>query len=143
MTAFQLLTTAQPDGNNANGTVFIPNPSVTSYALGNLSMSMYVGSVGIGNCTLKDVLFRPGNNTFSLRALTNETAVAGLLFTTYKSGIFPITIVADEVVYNGQRLPYYENALRANNMTVQLDVIKVLEQAGLAGALGINTTAAA
>jgi hypothetical protein len=140
LTKFELLTTAQPDGSNSKGTVFIPNPSVCTYAMGNLSMSMYVGNVSIGNSTLDDVLLRPGNNTFSLRALTNETTVAGLLFTAYKSGIFPITIVAEEAVYNGQHLPYYENALRANNMTVQLNVIEVLEQAGLAGALGINTT---
>ncbi|KAJ9612516.1 hypothetical protein H2200_004113 [Cladophialophora chaetospira] len=140
LTDFALITEALKNGTNAHGTVFIPNPTTSTYEMGNLTMNMYVKNTYVGNSTLKDVVIRPGNNTFNMYATTNQTAVVGLLFTTFKCGIFPIDIVASGSTYNGQRLPYYEKALQANNLTVQLNVIKVLEEAGLAQYLGINTT---
>jgi len=143
VTDFQILTTAQPDGSNANGTVLIPNPTVATYAMGNLTMDMFVGEVFIGNSTLQNVVLRPGNNTFPLRSVTNQTAVVGLLFNEYKSGIFPINIVSRRAIYDGEDLPYYEQALQANNLTIHLNVIEVLVKSGLAGYLGINTTSTA
>ena len=143
VTDFELITTSHPSDYNANGTVFIPNPTVTTYEMGNLTMDMYVGNVSIGNSTVENVVLRPGNNTFPLRALANQTAVVQLLFTDYKSGIFPVNIVSKGVIYQGEHLPYYEYALRSNNLTIHLNVIEVLEKAGLAGYLGINTTSTA
>ncbi|KIW16576.1 hypothetical protein PV08_03764 [Exophiala spinifera] len=143
VTDFNLIMTAHPDNYNSNGTVLIPNPSVTTYEMGNMTMDMYVGNVSIGNSTLENVVLRPGNNSIPLLALTNQTAVGLLLFTNYKSGIFPIEIVNRGVVSNGQHLPYYEQPLQAKNLTVKLNVIDVLERAGLAQALGINTTSSA
>lgn len=143
VTDFEILTTPQSDGSNANGTVSIPNPTVATYAMGNLTMDMFVGDVLIGNSTLRDVVLRPGNNTFPLRGVTNQTAVVQLLFTEYKSGIFPINVVSRRVVYDGQDLPYYEQALQANNLTVHLNVIEILQKAGLASLLGINSTSSA
>lgn len=143
MTDFELIMTAHPDNYNSNGTVLIPNPTVTTYEMGNMTMDLYVGNVSIGNSTLENVVLRPGNNSLPLLALTNQTAVGLLLFTEYKSGIFPIDIVTRTVVNNGQRLPYYEHPLQAKNLTVKLNVIEVLEKAGLAQALGINTTSSA
>ncbi|KIX10625.1 uncharacterized protein Z518_01709 [Rhinocladiella mackenziei CBS 650.93] len=140
VTEFALITTAQPDGSNAHGTVVIPNPTVTTYSLGNLTMSMFVGGFSIGNSTLQDVVLPPGNNTVPLRAVTNQTAVVELLFTDYKSGIFPIDVMVNRVVFHDKDLPYYEHALQLHNMTIQLDVIQVLEQAGLAGYLGIGNS---
>lgn len=140
VTDFELITTAQTDGSNANGTVFMPNPSVTTYEMGNLTMDMYTDDILIGNSTLPNVVLKPGNNTLPLRAVVNQTAVVTLLFTKYKCGIFPIDIVSKQTVYNGQDLPYYDQALQANNLTIHLNVIDVLEKAGLASYLGINTT---
>ncbi|KAI1611814.1 hypothetical protein EDD37DRAFT_465490 [Exophiala viscosa] len=140
VTDFELLTTAQPDGSNANGTVFMPNPSMTTYEMGNLTMDMYTDGVLIGNSTLHNVVLKPGNNTLPFRALTNQTAVVTLLFNKYKCGVFPVDIVTKRTSYNGQDLPYYDQALQSNNLTINLNVIEVLEKAGLAGYLGINTT---
>ncbi|KAK5459886.1 hypothetical protein LTS15_004015 [Exophiala xenobiotica] len=140
VTDFELITTSHPSDYNANGTVLIPNPTVTTYEMGNITMDMYVGNVWIGNSTLENVVLRPGNNTFPLRALANQTAVVQLLFTDYKSGIFPVNIVTKGVIYHGEHLPYYEYALQSKNQTNNLNVIEVLEKAGLAGYLGINTT---
>jgi hypothetical protein len=140
LTDFAIITETLKNGTNANGTIAIPNPTVATYDMGNLTMSMYVNGTYVGNSTIKDMVIRPGNNTFEMYATTNQTTVLSLLFTSYKCGIFPIDIVTDKVVYNGQQLPYYERALQAKNLTVQLNVIEVLEKAGLAQYLGINTT---
>ncbi|EHY60036.1 hypothetical protein HRR83_006394 [Exophiala dermatitidis] len=137
---FTILTTSQPDGANANGTVMIPNPSVATYQLGDVGLTMSVDGLPVGNSTLKSVLLKPGNNTFTMRATTNQTAVVGLIFTNYKSGILPIDIVGNSSVYDGQHLEYYEKALSSNKVQIKLDVIKALDEAGLAGLLGINTT---
>ncbi|EXJ92747.1 hypothetical protein A1O3_01299 [Capronia epimyces CBS 606.96] len=140
LTDFAILTTTQADGANANGTVTIPNPSIATYQLGNVSLAMSVAGLPVGTATLPDVLLKPGNNSFPMRAITNQTAVVDLIFTNYKSGILPIDIVGNTSVYAGKHLPYYEQALQANNVTIRLDVIKALEDAGLAQYLGINTT---
>ncbi|EXJ91011.1 hypothetical protein A1O1_04118 [Capronia coronata CBS 617.96] len=137
---FTILTSSQPDGANANGTVMIPNPSIATYQMGNVSLTMSVAGLPVGVATLPDVLLKPGNNTFNMRAVTNQTAVVGLIFTDYKAGILPVDIVANGSVYDGQHLNYYEQALRTNNVTIQLDVIKALEDAGLAELLGITNS---
>lgn len=139
VTKFTILTKSLPDGSNANATVTIPNPSVSTYEMGNLTMSMSVNGLPIGIATLRDVVLRPGLNTFSMLATTNQTAVVGLIFGPYKSGILPIDIVGNSTVYNGQHIPWYEQALQANKLTIHIDVIKALWQAGLAQLLGITT----
>jgi hypothetical protein len=140
---FSILTTAQPDGANANGTVLIPNPTIATYQLGNITLAMSVAGLPVGSALLSNVLLKPGNNTFPMRAVTNQTAVVELIFTDYKSGILPVDIIGNTSVYHGQRLEYYEKALQANKVTIQLDVIKALEDAGLAGLLGITTNSTA
>lgn len=143
LTDFTIITETLKNGTNANGTVFIPNPSVATYDMGNLTMNMFVNGTLVGNSTIKNMIIRPGNNTFGMYATTNQTAVVNLLFTDYKCGIFPIDIVTRNITYDGQALPYYENALKAKNLTVHLDVIKALEQAGLAQYLGISANSTA
>ena len=110
--------------------------------MGNVTMDMYVKGIFVGNGTIKDLVIRPGNNTFPLYATTNQTTVLQLLFTRFKCGIFPIDIATRKVVSDGQELAYYEKALQAKNLTVKLDVISALQRAGLAQYLGINTTVA-
>ena len=141
MTEFNILTTTLPDGSNANGTVSIPNPTVMTMAMGNVTLSMSVAGLPIGYSTLPNLVLRPGNNTVPMLAVTNQTAVVGLIFESqYKSGILPIDIVGNTTSYNGQDLPYYEAALKENKLTIHLDVIKALEEAGLAGYLGIGNS---
>jgi hypothetical protein len=143
LTSFAIITETLKNGTNANGTVFVPNPTVATYDMGNLTMNMYVNGTAVGNSTIKDMVIRPGNNTFEMFATTNQTAVVQLLFTNYKCGIFPIDIATETVTYNGQRLDYYEKALQLKNLTVHLDVISALEKAGLAQLLGISTNSTA
>lgn len=89
------------------------------------------------------MVLKPGNNDFAMRAVTNQTTVVTMIFTDYKDGILPIDVVGNTTTFNNQSLIYYEKALQANKLRLNLDVIDALERAGLAAALGINTTAKA
>lgn len=143
LTEFNILTSEQEDGANANGTVSIPNPSVVSVELGTVTLDMSVAGTPVGVATIEDLVLKPGNNLFEMRAVTNQTAVVTLIFTDYKDGILPIDVVGNTTTFNDQSLPYYEKALQSNKLRLNLDVIDALERAGLAGLLGINTTSKA
>lgn len=143
LTEFNILTSEQEDGANANGTISIPNPSVLSVEMGTVTLAMSVAGTPVGVATIEDLVLRPGNNTFEMRAVTNQTTVVTMIFTDYKDGILPIDVVGNTTTFNNQSLPYYEQALQSNKLRLNLNVIDALERAGLAGLLGINTTAKA
>lgn len=128
---------------NANGTISIPNPTVISIELGTVTLDMSVAGTPVGKAVIEDMVLKPGNNDFAMRAVTNQTTVVTMIFTDYKDGILPIDVVGNTTTFNNQSLIYYEKALQANKLRLNLDVIDALERAGLAAALGINTTAKA
>ncbi|KIW70686.1 hypothetical protein PV04_02931 [Phialophora macrospora] len=139
VTAFHIINPALADGTNANGTIHIPNPSVSQFELGDLTLNMSVNGMSIGTATLPNVFIAAGNNSIPMTAVTNQTAVAGLVLGPYKSGVLPIDMVATSVTYDGQRIPWYEQALGAVPLRVDLDVIPALQESGLAGMLGLGT----
>jgi hypothetical protein len=140
VTAFHIINPPLADGTNANGTVYIPNPSVSQFEVGDLTMTMSVTGTPIGTATLSNVFLAAGNNSIPMTAVTDQTAVAGLVLGPYKSGVLPIDLVATAVRYDGQRIPWYEQALGAlPPLRVDLDVIPALQESGLAGMLGLET----
>ena len=143
LTEFNILTSEQEDGANANGTISIPNPSVLSVEMGTVTLDMSVAGTPVGVATIEDLVLRPGDNTFEMRAVTNQTTVVTMIFTDYKDGILPIDVVGNTTTFKNQSLVYYEKALQSNKLRLNLNVIDALERAGLAGLLGINTTSKA
>ena len=106
--------------------------------MGNLTMNMSVNGLPIGTSSLQNVILSPGDNYFPMTAVTNQTAVAGLVLGPYKSGVLPLDIVGDSCVYDGQEILWYEQALQALTLRVDLNVMQALVQSGLAGALGLS-----
>lgn len=140
VTDFNILTTPQEDGSNANGTLFIPNPTVMTVQLGTVTLSMSVDGSEVGSATIQDMTLAPGDNRLEMRAVTNQTAVLGFIFNQYKDGVLPIDVVGNTTTFNGQTIPYYQIPLQHNVLRLNLDVIDALERAGLADLLGINRT---
>lgn len=140
LSTFNILTTEQEDGANANGTIVIPNPTVLSVEMGTVTLDMSVAGTPVGVATIKDLVLVPGNNTFEMRAVTNQTTVVTMIFTDYKQGILPIDVVGKTATFNNQSLAYYEKALQSNTLRINLDVIDALRRAGLAEALGITNS---
>jgi Protein of unknown function (DUF3712) len=130
VTSFELLNHTNPDGSNSVGTVFIPNPTVMTLAMGNVSLDMSVDGTFIGNATLPDLILEPGNRTYPIRITSNQTAVVDLLQAKYGCGILPVDIVGNKSMYDGQELTYYSKALQANKLTNELNVRPALDALG-------------
>ena len=137
VTSFHLLTESLPDGGNAQGTVFIPNPTPISLGMGNVTLDMNVAGTFIGNATIPDLYLTPGNNTLPIHVTVNQTAVIGLLQQDqFNCGILPVDIKGKKSMYNGEELTYYTAALQANKLTNDLNVRPALEEAGFGFVLG-------
>ncbi|CAG7915748.1 unnamed protein product [Penicillium olsonii] len=131
------------NGYNMNGTVLIPNPSVMTITMGNLSLNLAVDGKAMGTTYLNDLVLKPGNNTVPMLAKVDQSAVIGLLTSSsnpYKDGIVPFDITGNSSTYNGKELPYFTKALSANKLTVKLDVGAALKEIGfdlIKSALGV------
>lgn len=123
-----------PDGSNMVGTVYIPNPSVMTLDLGNVTMNLSVDGKSIGYSLLPDLVLRPGNNTVPMQSRVDQLAVIGLIQSKYKNAVLPLEIVGNSSVRDGKSLTYYEEAIKSNTVKLDLNVGPAL------AAVGINMT---
>ncbi|EDU50567.1 conserved hypothetical protein [Pyrenophora tritici-repentis Pt-1C-BFP] len=123
-----------PDGSNLVGNVSIPNPSVMTLDLGNVTMNLGVDGKSIGYTLIQNLLLKPGDNKFPIQSHVDQLTILGLITSKYKNAILPLEIVGNSSVKNGQHLTYYEDAIKSNTVKLNLDV-----GPALAG-IGINTT---
>ncbi|KAL4979423.1 hypothetical protein BDW66DRAFT_148177 [Aspergillus desertorum] len=113
------------DGNNAIGTVYIPNPSVLQLDMGNLTLDVSLqNGTALGQSFLNDLVLKPGNNTVEMLAKMDQD----LLFDMVISGVrvVPLRIVGNSSVYNGEEIPYFTKALAANVLTIDLNLTATL-----------------
>ncbi|KAL4891225.1 hypothetical protein BDV59DRAFT_203670 [Aspergillus ambiguus] len=121
------LTKEQADGSNSAGTVLIPNPSVITIAMGNVTLDLSVDGTAIGQSFLNNLVLKPGDNQLPMTAKVDQTALAGMLENyKEKNYIVPVQITGNSSVYNGQHLTYFETALAANQLNVDLNVLEIL-----------------
>ncbi len=98
-------------------------------------MNLYVEGDLVGYSAINDLVLRPGDNTVDMRSTTNQSLVLSKL-SRFSDGILPVDIVGNSSIYNGQRLPYYEDALASNKLRVNLNVGAALRALGLGAAAG-------
>ncbi|KAL1609208.1 hypothetical protein SLS59_001572 [Nothophoma quercina] len=122
------------DGSNMLGTVHIPNPSVMTLDLGNVTMNLAVAGKAVGYSLLPDLVLKPGANNVSMQARVDQSSIISMILSTYKNGILPLEIVGNSSVKNGVHLNYYEEAIKANTIKLDLDTGPALK------AIGINVT---
>jgi predicted extracellular nuclease len=90
---------------NLHGNTFIPNPSLVTVALGNVSLSISTAKAGVvGSATIENMTLVPGDNNLPLVSVINQTAIISSLDA---NGFVDLTITATESVFNGQHLTYY------------------------------------
>ncbi|KAL8721541.1 MAG: hypothetical protein Q9225_001795 [Loekoesia sp. 1 TL-2023] len=130
VTSFSIKLTPEPDGANMIGTVYIPNPTVLTLTMGNVTFNNFVENEFIGTSLLSDLVLTPGNNTIPMRSIVNQTLVIEKVTETYKDGLLPIDIVCNSSVYNGQHLEYFEKALQSNRQHIVLNVGAALAALG-------------
>ncbi|KAL8938860.1 MAG: hypothetical protein Q9216_003663 [Gyalolechia sp. 2 TL-2023] len=122
VTDFSIKLLPEPDGANMIGTVYIPNPTVLTLTMGNVTFNNYVDDEFIGTSLLSDLVLRPGNNTVSMRSTVNQTLVIEKVTGTYKDGMLPIEVRSNSSIYDGQHLEYFEKALQGSQQHIVLNV---------------------
>ncbi|OAL07604.1 hypothetical protein IQ06DRAFT_12984 [Phaeosphaeriaceae sp. SRC1lsM3a] len=125
------------DGSNMLAKVFIPNPSVMTLDLGNVTMNLAIDTTAIGYAFLPNLLLKPGNNTVDMQAHVDPLTVYDQVNRNYKNAIVPLSVSGNSSVRDGVHLTYYEEAIKSNVVKLDLNVGPALETA-----LGIklNTT---
>ena len=111
--------------SNQNQTNILPLP----LPQGNVTLDLYANGQFMGHSYINDLTLQPGDNNRSMTAQINQTASFLLISGSsapYPKGVVPFTITGNSSVYNGQELPYFTQALAANNLTVDLDVYKII-----------------
>ena len=69
-----------------------------------------------------------------MQARVEQVTLLSMVLKTYQDAILPLEIVGNSSVRNGQHLTYYEEAIKANTIKLDLNAGPALE------ALGINVT---
>ncbi|KAF2187798.1 hypothetical protein K469DRAFT_704753 [Zopfia rhizophila CBS 207.26] len=119
------------DGSNLIGNVFIPNPSVMTIDLGNVTMNLAVDGKDIGTSLLPNMVLRPGDNNIPMQSKVDQGAVLSLVTTKYKNAVIPIDIVGNSSMAGDQHLEYFETAIQSNKMRLDLNVGPALAALGL------------
>ncbi|KAJ5887533.1 hypothetical protein N7495_007574 [Penicillium taxi] len=122
------------DGNNMFGHAYIPNPTVMTIAMGNITLNLFLEGTFIGNSYMNNIVLKPGNNTVPMVSSVNAMQILEFMASTnntYHDGVVPFLVTGNSSVYHGVELPYFTEALRANNLTIHLNVTKSLDELGI------------
>ncbi|KIH92757.1 hypothetical protein SPBR_02927 [Sporothrix brasiliensis 5110] len=122
------------DGTNFHTTATIPNKSLVTFEIGNVTFNTYLNGSFVGTSYINDVTLVPGDNVFPFRASIQQGPILTAVTTqpSCKDGIVPMDLSGKTVDNHGQPLAYFANALSTHNTTVPLDLGTPLR------ALGIN-----
>ena len=127
---------AEEDGANMLGKVSIPNPSVITIHMGDVTLDLSVDGEPIGTSLLPDLVLKPGTHEYDMRSTVQTLVVAGLIQSDYPDGILPLEIVGNSSVVDGENIPYFEAAIQSNVIRLDLNAGPALVEAGLGGVLG-------
>ncbi|OGM49896.1 hypothetical protein ABOM_001520 [Aspergillus bombycis] len=152
--AARLILPAEEDGTNLRGTATLPNHSVVTFALGNVTLNLKTADIIIGQGYLENVVLKPGNNTMPLRAtlnirtvLENLIDIVGAQASALMDGKLEISASGNSTVYNGKHIPYFEEVLNNLTITARVPIMTILSDTlaglrnsglldGLNGAMG-------
>jgi hypothetical protein len=119
------------DGGNMQGRINIPNPSVMTLTIGDIIQDIFLDGEQIGNTTIKGVVLRPGDNFFPMSSYTDQIKVIPAIQKNYRDGILPIEARTREISYQGNRLQYFEEAMKTSPVKLKLDISAALKGIGL------------
>jgi len=140
---------ATPGTPNLRGNAFIPNPSLMTIEMGNVSLTISVPVKGVptvvGNATILNFKIVPGDNKLPMFGIIDNAKVLPALV----GGKVNMTIIGQTAIRNSEHLTYYEKALQSNVLMLEMNVAQVLADSSAAakaaaGASGAsNSTTAA
>ncbi|KAE8371715.1 hypothetical protein BDV26DRAFT_120434 [Aspergillus bertholletiae] len=128
VSGMRMLKDTASDGTNTEGQVLIPNPSVMTISLGNVTLDLSVNGTAIGKSLIQDLVLKPGDNKFPMKATVDQLAVVSEM-TKYPGTIVPVDITGSETnssVYDGKALSYFSRALASNKLQIKLNITEVV-----------------
>ncbi|OOQ89561.1 hypothetical protein PEBR_07759 [Penicillium brasilianum] len=130
----RVLLPKEADGTNLVGEATLPNHSVFTFALGNVTLNLMSSGLIIGQATILNVILKPGNNTVALRGrmeiatvLENLSEILAAQMDALMDGELELSASGNSTIYNGVHIKYYEQVL--NNLTI-LTRVPILEILG-------------
>ncbi|KAJ5087917.1 hypothetical protein N7456_011533, partial [Penicillium angulare] len=121
------------DGSNLLGSAVLPNYSVVTFELGNVTLNLKIGDLLLGNGTIENVLLKPGNNTVPLRAtldIPNAIKNIGQILESeseaLSEGDIMVSASGNSTVYDGLHIPYFEKVLNNLTISANIPILKVL-----------------
>jgi hypothetical protein len=129
----QLLLPPREDGINLMGNLTLPNWSILTLGLGNLTFNAWAGDVLIGSVAVFDVLLEPGNSTLPFEGelffdavFENLGEIIGSQSTALSSGSLEIGISGNSTLVDGEHITYLENVLNEAHIVGKVPIIQLL-----------------
>ncbi|KAH8425140.1 DUF3712 domain-containing protein [Aspergillus melleus] len=141
----RLLLPAEADGTNLRGEAVLPNHSVVTFALGNVTLNLKSQDLLLGEALIQNVILKPGNNTVALSGrldirtiLQNLSKIVAAQREAILKGEIELSAQGNKTVYDGQRIPYFERVLNNLTLTARVPIVGVLMDTlqGLGGGNG-------
>lgn len=117
------------NGRNFNGTANIPNASVFTLDIGNVSFTNFIGDEDVGTLYIQNLLLKPGDNIVNITAAMKQARVIGAAREKpyCNTGIVPFKLLGKSVNNDGANLTYFAAALGSSNQTVEIDIGTILK----------------
>ncbi|CAG8185366.1 unnamed protein product [Penicillium olsonii] len=124
------------EDENLSAKLMLPNPTALTFEVGTITLDLKSSDTDlvIGNATVKDVVLRPGNNTFPLKGvidirniLANLVDVLASQTSAIGTGDLSLTAVTRTIVSNGTLLPYYTKVLGSLPLVASVGIGDVLK----------------
>lgn len=129
----QLLLPKAPDGALLEAVLDLPNPSLATIEMGDLTLDLYIGPVVVGEVFIPNVTFAPGPNIVTSRVyLDTKTAMSNLRMIIQsqkellRHGKLGVKVSGKSTRRNGENLVYFEKALSKLQLSSQVPLSRVL-----------------
>ncbi|CBF84224.1 hypothetical protein AN2679.2 [Aspergillus nidulans FGSC A4] len=128
-----LLIPAMGDGSNLRGKATLPNHSVVTFALGNVTLNLKSGDIFLGTALLPDVTLLPGDNSVGFTgkaditsALANIGSILSSQADALRNGEVELSASGNQTIFNGEHIPYFERVLNDLTITARVSILKIL-----------------
>ena len=98
--------------------------------LGKVMLKMACNGTDVGYATIESLVLRPGANTVSMRVVSYQLVVVGLVLQR-QNPILPVDIKGVNSSYNGELIPYYTTMLQNTALRVDLNITSAVEGSNL------------
>ncbi|KAJ5630161.1 hypothetical protein N7528_003818 [Penicillium herquei] len=129
----QVVIPKEADGTNIIATATLPNRSVFTFALGNVTLNLWSYDVLVGQGTIQNVVLKPGNNSVSLRGeldidtiIDNISDIVHSQESALLDGDFQLSASGNSTIYDGNHIEYYEDVLNNLTLMTRVPILEVL-----------------